>query len=159
MQDENQAIGQNIISGTLGIGEIIDVSAMGSQGEKFYKVIFSQGKCVHYFSTKNQKNYRILATKEVITNAINIFKSKFKPVEYNSTQEKINIQKQSLKEYDVCKLAKNLSILNNQQDLHGQINKPFNNSLNSFIDEIKFVLDIKTAEAYSLLNLKKTKAS
>lgn len=154
MGDKKKMIGENIICGKSGIGEIIDIAPLQEGGEEFYKVTFQKDKCTNYFSMTNQSNYRVISSKKLLNKAIETFKSKFDKVEYATTQERINTQKGLLKEDDVCKLAKTLSILNNETELHAQITKPFKDSLDSFIDEVMFVLDIKQAEAYSLLEMK-----
>ena len=147
-------IGQNIICGALGIGVIEEVTALQDGGEKFYKVTFPKQKCVNYISIKSQHNYRILSTEKVVNDAIDIFKSDFDIVEYGSIQEKIITQKDLLKGNDICKLAESLSTMNKEVDLHTEIQKSFKNSLNSFVEEIQFVLGVKESEVYSLLGIK-----
>lgn len=154
MISNENVVGQSIICNGIGIGEIIEVGPLHEGGEEFYKVAFPRDKCINYFSVNNSSKYRVLATKEIVLEAINVFKSHFDKIEYKSIQEKINNQKQMLKEEDIVKLAKTLSILNNEKELHTQITRPFKDSLNSFIDEIVFVLNIKLSEAYSILNMK-----
>lgn len=154
MINKDSIIGENIICGGRGIGEIIDITSLHENGEEFYKVAFPKDNCVNYFSINNKSNYRVLASKKEINKAVNKFKSKFDKVEYLTIQEKINTQKELLKEGNIIKLAKTLSILSNEKELHAQVSKPFKDSLSSFIDEIAFVLDIKRPEAYLMLNLK-----
>ena len=154
MINKDSIIGENIICGGRGIGEIIDITSLHENGEEFYKVAFPKDNCVNYFSINNKRNYRVLASKKEINKAVNKFKSQFDKVEYLTIQEKINTQKELLKEENIIKLEKTLSILSNEKELHAQVSKPFKDSLSSFIDEIAFVLDIKRSEANSMLNLR-----
>ncbi|EQC47608.1 hypothetical protein [Bacteriovorax sp. Seq25_V] len=154
MEQVESIIGKNIISSNVGIGEIVGITTLQDDGEEFYKVSFPKNKCINYFSVKNNTGYRVLATPKVINKAIIQFKTSFDHIEYATTQEKINMQKQMLKEVNVVKLAKSLSILNSEKTLHAQLSKPFNDSLSSFIDEIAFVLGVKHADAYLMLDLK-----
>lgn len=147
-------IGKNIICGGAGIGEIIDIGPLNEGGDEFYKVSFPKEKCVNYFSIKNKSNCRILASEGELNDAINIFKTDFEKIQYQSVQEKINKQKEMLKVDNVADLARNLSILNCEKELHAQISKPFKESLNTFIDEIMFVLDLKHKEVCSILEVK-----
>ena len=64
------------------------------------------------------------------------------------------MQKDSLKEMDICVLAKTLSLLNKDEDLHAQVSKPYKNSLKAFVEEIKFVSGLNKSEVYSLLDVK-----
>jgi len=153
MTTKDSIIGQSIICAGMGIGEIVDITSLQEGGEDFYKVIFTKDKCINYFSVKNQNNFRIISTEAVVRDAINIFKSSFKKLKYDSIQQQIFTQKEMLKEDDLCKLAKALSILKGANERHAQINKPFNDSIKSFVDEIIFVLKTDQAEAYSLLGL------
>ena len=148
-------IGENIISGGRGIGEIVDITALQTNGEKFYKVSFPKDNCINYFSIKNKSNYRVLASKKVVSEAIDKFKSKFEKIKYATIQEKISTQKEMLKEEDIVKLARTLSMINREKELHAQISKPFKDSLGTFIDEVAFVLELKHTEVYSRLGLKK----
>lgn len=154
MINKESIIGQNIICGGSGIGEIIDITSLDKGGEEFYKVNFPKDNCINYFSIKNKSSYRVLASKKVINKAINEFKSKFEKIEYATIQEKINNQKEMLREENIVKLAKNLSILNSEKEMHAQVSKPFKDSLSVFVDEIAFVLEIKRSEVYSMLSLK-----
>lgn len=154
MTEAKKMIGENIICGKSGIGEIIEIASLQEGGEEFYKVSFPKDKCVNYFSMTNQSNYRIVSTDEVVNKAVDIFKSKFDKGDYATIQEKINSQKELLKEDDICKLAKTLSILNDETELHPQITKPFKDSLSCFIDELAFVLNMKKTEVNSLLGIK-----
>lgn len=147
-------IGESIICNGLGIGQITDITHLTEGGEEFYKVNFPKEKCINYFSINNKSNYRILSSKKVLGKAIETFNTKFKPAEYKTVQEKINTVKEQLKEEDIVVLAKTLSQLNSEKELHAQINKSFKDALESFIDEVSFVLEIKRSEAYSILNLK-----
>lgn len=157
MSGNTEYIGKNIICNRAGIGEIIDVAPLHNGGEEFYKVTFPKDKCTNYFSVDNKKNYRIVSSKELLTKAIAEFNSDYKKIVYKTTQEKINIQRELLKEGNIIKLAKSLSIMNMEKDLHAQVSKPYKESLNTFIEEIAFVLDISKTEAYSLLGLKAPK--
>jgi len=154
MTNKESSIGKNIICGRSGIGKIVEITSLHDGGEEFYKVTFPKDQCINYFSINNQNNYRILASEEIINKAIKIFKSKVEKVEYTTTQEKVNTQKEMLKEGDILKLAKTLSMLGDEKNLHVQVSKPFNNALDSFIDEIEFVLNIKRSEVYSKLKMK-----
>jgi RNA polymerase-interacting CarD/CdnL/TRCF family regulator len=155
MATNENMIGKSIICGRVGIGEIIDTVTLHDDGEMFYKVIFPKDKCVNYFPVNNSTNYRILTSEKKMKKAISVFKTKFDPVEYKTTQEKVTSQKEMLKESDVVKLAKSLSILNDEKQLHALISKPFIDTLSTFIDEIAFVLNTKRSEAYSILGIKK----
>ena len=154
MTNNENVVGQSIICNGIVIGEIIDVAPLHEGGEELYKVTFPKDKCINYFSIKNKSNYRVLASKKILNKAIKEFKSKLDSVDYKTTQEKINTQKEMLKEENIVKLARILSILNSEKELHAQISKPFKDSLSTFIDEIVFVLDIKRSEAYSMLGIK-----
>ncbi len=154
MVSDRNVIGQSIICSGVGIGEIIDVTPLHEGGDEFYKVTFPKDKCINYFSVKNKSNYRVLASKKIVNKAIDVFKSSFEKVKYKTTQERINTQKMMLKEEDIVKLAKTLSILNSEKTLHVQISKPFKDSLATFVDEVSFVLDIKHSDVYSVLNIK-----
>jgi RNA polymerase-interacting CarD/CdnL/TRCF family regulator len=154
MNNNQSIVGQSVICNGMGIGEIVDIVPLSEGGEKFYKVSFAKDKCINYFSITNKSNYRVLASRKILIEAIKEFNSKFDEVEYKTTQEKINMQKEMLKEEDIVKLAKTLSILNSEKQLHAQISKAFKDSLSTFVDELAFVLEIKRTEAYSMLNLK-----
>lgn len=152
--NKESIIGESIICSGLGIGQITDITHLTEGGEEFYKVNFPKDKCTNYFSIENKKNYRILSSKKTLSKAIETFKTSFEPAEYKTVQEKINTVKELLKEEDVVKLAKTLSQLNAEKELHVQINKSYKDTLDSFIDEISFVLEVKRSEAYSILSLK-----
>ncbi|ATH07108.1 hypothetical protein BIY24_03890 [Halobacteriovorax marinus] len=154
MNIRESVVGESVICSGNGIGKIIDVAPLHEGGEEFYKVSFPKDKCVNYFSVNNKSSYRILSSEVVIKKAIKIFNSKIDKVEYRTTQEKINTQREMLKEEDIVKLSRTLSMINSEKEIHAQISKPFKDSLNTFIEEIVFVLDIKKSEAYSILNLK-----
>lgn len=154
MTNKESIVGKNIICGNSGIGEIVDITSLHENGEEFYKVNFPKEKCINYVSISNQNDYRILASKEVINNAIKIFRSSYKQIEYSSTHERIQAQKERLKESDICKLAKTLSILNEEIEMHPQVNKSFQNTLKTFIGEVQFVLEVTQTEAYSILGIK-----
>lgn len=154
MSNCENVVGQSIVCYGIGIGEIVDVAPLYDGGEKFYKVSFPKDKCINYFSIKNKRNYRILASQKVLNKAILEFNSKFDKVKYKTIQEKIKTQKEMLKEEDIIKLAKTLSMLKNEKELPAQVSKPFKDSFNTFIDEIVFVLDVNRSEAYSMLGMK-----
>jgi RNA polymerase-interacting CarD/CdnL/TRCF family regulator len=146
-------IGRNIICGKLGIGEIKEIVQLEEDGDRYYKVIFPEGKCINYFAVNNTKQYRVVSSKSILNKAITIFKNRFEQNEYSSVQEKITQQQKLLKEEDVLKLAKTLSILNNERELHSQIMKCFKAALKSFADEVMFVLNVGEEEVCSLLEI------
>ncbi|MDD0851647.1 hypothetical protein HBN50_01015 [Halobacteriovorax sp. GB3] len=157
MSTKKAIVGQNIICGSIGIGKIIDVAPLQDGGEEFYKVTFPKEKCINYFSITNDSNYRVLSTKDDIEKAVKIFKSDFDEIEYSSTQERINSQKELLKESDVFKLAETLSLLSREKNLHAQISKPYKDSLRTFVEEVSFVLQVSKNETYKLLGIEKPK--
>ncbi len=154
MGTKASSIGKNIICYEAGIGEIVEVTTLQEGGDEYYKVVFPKQNCINYFSMTNQKNYRVLSEKKTIDKAVSIFKASHDDVEYKTTQERISLQKSALKEGDICTLAKSLSIMNSEKDLHPQVSKSFKSTLQSFVDEIKFVTGLKLAEVYSLLEMK-----
>jgi RNA polymerase-interacting CarD/CdnL/TRCF family regulator len=153
MNSTDDHIGKSIINLNSAIGEIVDVTALHQGGDEFFKVAFPDAKCINYFSLKNNKDYRVVADEKTMKKAIKIFKKSFDTVEYDSVQEKINTQKELLLENDICKLAKTLSIMNAEKDLHAQLSKSFNTALDTLVTEAKFVLDATTADIYSMLAL------
>jgi len=147
-------IGKFLIAGELGIGEIVEITEMGTNGD-FYRVAFEKSAATNFFSVKNQSNYRFLETKKNLEKAIGIFNEKHSPMEFSSAQEKVQFFKKELKTTNVLNLAKYLSSLNQAKDIHPSINKVFKSSLNSFVEEIEFVFEIKNIEAWRLLGLNK----
>lgn len=156
MKNSQDSIGQFIISGSLGIGEIVEVTDMGDRGE-FFRVSFSKSRAINFLSVKKPNGYRYLATKERLESAINTFKQPVANIDFSSNQEKITFFKESLKENSIEGLAKSLAYLNQESELHTSLKKPFDNALDSFIQEIEFVYEIKNLEAWDMLGLSKNK--
>jgi len=156
MTDSRKDIGKKIISMDSSIGEIVDITTLEDGGEEFYKVTFPKQNCINYISKTNQ-GYRILSSEATAKEAIGIFTKKHKAVEYATAQEKINTQKQILKENDICKLAEVLAVINMESEIHAQVNKTFSGALKSFVDEIKQVTGMKKAEVYDALNIDKSR--
>ena len=154
MENTQEFVGRYIISGSLGIGEITEITNMGDRGE-FFKVDFEKSDGSNFFSVETQNNYRFLATKDCLAEAIEIFKNDLGELEFSSSQEKINFFKKSLKGSSVRDLAKFLAYLNREDEVHTSLKKQFENTLDSFVKEIEFVLEIKNVEAWQLLGLNK----
>ncbi|EQC48681.1 hypothetical protein M899_0999 [Bacteriovorax sp. BSW11_IV] len=152
--EKNINVGKYIISTDGDIGKIVDVVNLEPGAEDFFKVNFTKNNCINYFSMKNTKNYRILASKENVQKAIDIFNTRYEPIEYDSTHEKINAQKEALSETNICEIAKVLSMINQEKEVHPQVNKTYTIALGMFIDEIKFVTGKKLTDIYDLLKLK-----
>lgn len=151
--NENQ-IGKYIICDGLGIGEIINITNLESKGD-FYRVSFPTSKAVNYFATGENKGYRFIESTANIESAIDDFKKKHKSHSFDTTQDKISYFKKNLKCANVTNMAKNLSILNSENEIHVSLRKIFKDSLESFIDEIIFVLSVSRAEACKMLGIKK----
>lgn len=151
MSDYKSFIGRFLISMDLGIGEIIGIEEIGDNG-LFYKVEFPKTNATNFFSVSNVK-FRIVSDKKEIKEAIDVFNKEPEEKEFPSTQEKINFYKKSLKSNNVCELAKHLSSLNSETEVHAGINKSYKLALNSFVEEIEYVLKIENAEAKKKLGL------
>ncbi len=154
MVKSESIIGQNIICAGSGIGEIIGVTSLQEGGEEFYRVTFPAGKCVNYFSKSNTSNYRVLSSKKTINLAVKAFLGNVELIEYSSIHERINSQKEMLKENNIVKLAKILSLLDKEKDLHPQISKSFKDSLIMFIEEVAFVLNVSHSKLQTMLSLR-----
>ncbi len=159
MNYNKNVVGESIICNGHGIGEIVDVVNLQEGGELFYKVTFPKDRCINYFSIENKNKYRLLSSKKRINEAIKTFNMKNDSVEYKTIQEKITEQKRMLKEDGIVKLAKTLSLLNSEKELHPQISKIFKDSMSTFVDEIAFVLELKKSEVCSMLSLKESEIS
>lgn len=153
MVNNESIVGHNIICAGSGIGEIIGVTSLQEGGEEFYRVTFPAGKCVNYFSKSNTSNYRVLSSRKTINLAMKAFLDNYERIEYFSVQERINSQKEMLKENNIIKLAKILSLLDKEKDLHPQISKSFKDSLSMFIEELAFVLNVSHNKLHAMLNL------
>lgn len=151
IQNRADLVGSKVITSESGIGEIVELTCLHDGGELFYKVIFDKNKCINYFSVENNSAYRVISSESVIKRAIDLFKTKFETINYTTVQEYINEQKQALKCSDICKLAVTLSNLNNEADIHPQVNKYFKSAMKSFLEEVKYVLNLSELEAQNLL--------
>lgn len=151
LKDGEYLIGSKVITSESGIGEIVELTCLHDGGELFYKVIFDANKCTNYFSMKNDHAYRVISSVNVIKEAISIFKNNIEATSYASVQERINEQKKALRCSDICTLAITLSSLNNEEEIHPQVNKYFKVAMQSFLDEISYVLDVSELEAQNLL--------
>ena len=154
MTSTKDNVGKFIISGKLGIGEIVEVAKMGEDGD-FYKVDFKKSAAINYYSTHKQINYRILESRENLEKAISIFKDVQELREFPSAQEKVQYYKKNLKSCKVSMLANHLSSLRGEGDIHPSLKKDFNEALQSFVQEIEFIFNIKNIEAWRLLGLNK----
>ena len=154
MTDNTQYIGKHIISNELGIGEIVEIVDMGDSGE-FFKVAFAKGEGTNFFSIENQKNYRLLESKDALEKAIEVFKNHDEKREFSSLQKKIEFYKSSLKSTSVADLAQILAELNNEEEVHTGLKTQFEKALKAFVKEIEFVLGIKNIEAWNLMGLNK----
>lgn len=154
MSTKDKMVGQNIIDGRSGIGEIIDVVELNEGGGDYYKVVFPKDRCTNYFPTKNSSSYRILSSEATMKKAIKVFNTKHDEIDYSTTQEKVVRQKEMLKETDIIKLAKYLSVINSEEEVHALIRKSFKDTLKTFVDELMFVMGLKRSEAHALLNIK-----
>jgi RNA polymerase-interacting CarD/CdnL/TRCF family regulator len=153
MTQPKDQIGKLIINNELGIGEIVEVTDMG--GEDFFRVSFKKSEATNFYSTKVQKNYRMISSKEAIEDAISEFIENEGPRTFGSIQEKVNFYKKELKTNDVKALAKHLAQINAQEEIHPAVQPLFDKALKTFVKEIDYVLDIKNIEAWGLLGLKK----
>ena len=154
MTNHANQIGKNIINNENGIGEIIEIVKM-SGDEDFYRVSFKKSESINFFSVTNQKNYRMISSKSVIEEAIDLFINNNEEKSFKSIQEKINFYKKSLKSSDVKEIAKLLSWLNKEDEVHTGIKTQFDKTLKSFVLEISYVLEIKNIEAWKKLGLNK----
>jgi|LUMW01.1.fsa_nt_gb RNA polymerase-interacting CarD/CdnL/TRCF family regulator len=155
MTELNSYIGQYLITVNFGIGEISNIVEIDDG--QFFKVTFPQSNNINYFSINNSSTYRHLSDKTEILKAIETFKKKHQDTEFNSTQEKINFYKSTFKAQDIQTIAKHLSILNQEEEIHTSILKIFEKTLDSFVLEIQFVLGIKNEEAWELIGLSQEK--
>jgi RNA polymerase-interacting CarD/CdnL/TRCF family regulator len=154
MENSQDYIGKYIISGSLGIGRIIEITNMGDRGD-FFKVSFDKSDGTNFFTVNGQTNYRFLASKQSVEGAIEVFNQEPEKLEFASSQEKINFFKKSLKNSNIKDLAKYLNFLNKEDEVHTSLKKQFELTLDSFVKEIEFVLEIKNVDAWRLLNLNK----
>lgn len=154
MSNLTDQIGKYVINSENGIGEIVEVTKM-SGDEEFFRVMFKKSEAVNYFSTKVQKNYRMISSKDTIEEAIGVFNESHHEPDFKSVQESIVFYKKELKSSNIKELARILSLLNTQEEVHTGLKTLFEKTLKSFVREIDFVLDIKNIEAWSLLGLKK----
>ena len=150
----NSLIGKNLISLDLGIGEIKSVLQLYENEDDFFQVSFNESNSINYFSTTSHHGFRLISSKKRINDAISIFKSKPESKNFTSVQDKLNFYKIILKSDDICELAKNISILHGEKDLHTQIKKYYEKALKSFVLEINFVLELKRGAAWELLEIK-----
>lgn len=154
MSEFEKNIGNFIIAGDLGIGEIVEVTDMKDM--IFYKVLFTKNDSSNFFSATNTSNYRMLSDKETVLAAIETFKNNKEQKVFENTQQKINFYKKELKSADVLELSIYLNNLNNESEVHPSINKIFKGAVKNFIQEIQHVLMISNAEAWKLLELNKS---
>lgn len=152
--DNQEHLGQFIITSNMGIGEITEIVDMQDRGD-FYKVSFDKEKVTNFFSVEAKNNYRFIATKKNMKEAIDIFNGKPEKMDFSSSQEKINFFKKELLAGDVVEIAKYLNFLNNEEEVHTALKKLFEKTLDSFVKEIEFVLEIKNIEAWQMLGLNK----
>ncbi len=142
-----------LISVDLGIGQIKELTTLGDSQDELLVVKFPNSKVTNYFSKNNQSKYRIVSDESTIRGAIDIFKTKRPFKDFASIKDKITFYKENLRITDVGEMALYLSQLKEDEELHPQIKKIFEKSLESLIEEIKFVLSIDDAQARDMLGL------
>lgn len=154
MENTQEKLGDFIITRNNGIGEITEIVDMQDRGE-FFKVSFDKNQVTNFFSVDNMNNYRFLATKENINEAVKIFNRDPELMSFESNKDKINFFKKELQGCGVKNLAKYLSFLNSEDEIHTSLKSIFEKALDSFVKEIEFVLQIRNIDAWNLLGLNK----
>lgn len=148
--DEN--IGRYLISNDLGIGEIIEVQNISDSG-LFYNVEFPKSNMKNYFAVESSK-FRIVASEGKIKDAIKIFKEDPLEKSFSSIKDEIQFYKTALKTKDVCELAGVLGNLNINDNIHQGIKTTYKRVLDSFLEEVKVVLQLKDKEVRDMLGVK-----
>ncbi len=154
--NNNSLINKEIITFEAGIGKISGVEKLYGD-EDFIQVVFESLKSTSYYSMNSEGKFRFIENKEVILKAIEIFKSAQELKVFQSVQDKINHYKSSLKNNNICNLAKSLSELKSEEDLHAQLKVVYSKVLDSFVLEIKHTLNIRLIDAWRLIEVEKSK--
>lgn len=156
MSDNQNKIGTFIITNSLGIGQITEITQMGDRGD-FFKVLFENTKAINFLSVDSSAKYRFLSSQKDLKQAIKIHNTKSKRLDFDTNQDRINYFKKALKSNDISKVAKSLSELNSEKEVHTSLKTLLQTTIDSFVDEIKFVLGTTDEAAYGLLGISKSK--
>lgn len=149
-----QFIGRHIIAPNTGIGEITDVVEVSES--LFFSVNFEAQNSVNLYPVNNNSRYRMLSSKDDVQSAIKIFNNPSNSEQkFESVKDMINYYKEALKSQDIGIVSKNLSIMNKNSDLHMSLKKNFEQTLESLIQEIQFVLKLEKSQVLEKLSLNK----